>query len=91
MLRMPVQASACAANAHGPSPAAGGEKFLDTREHELHWWQLALLDVYLVLALAGLLACGAALGLLWLSYRACLRLLISSKGNSKGKGKAKAM
>ena len=28
----------------------GGEKYLDTREHEMAWWQLSLLDVKLVLA-----------------------------------------
>ena len=27
-----------------------GEKYLDTQEHEMAWWQLSLLDVKLVLA-----------------------------------------
>ena len=50
--------------------SAGGEHYLETREHELHWWQLALLDVYCVLLLAVLLAAGAVVGLALASWRA---------------------
>ena len=35
-----------------------GEPYLQTRQHELHWWQLSLLDVYFVLALAFLIMLG---------------------------------
>ena len=35
-----------------------GDPYLQTKQHELPWWQLALLDVYAVIALAILVALG---------------------------------
>ena len=52
---------------------AGGERYLDTREHELHWWQLALLDIYAVLALTAALVLGLGGGLAWLAWRGLTR------------------
>ena len=54
---------------------AGGETFLETREHELRWWQLALLDVYCVIALAALVGLGFVGSMGWLCYRAVMAAL----------------
>ena len=52
-------------NAH----SAGGERYLDTRASTLTWWQLALLDVYALLAGAAVLAAAGAGLLLLVAYR----------------------
>ena len=65
----------------------GGEPYLDTRESSLHWTQLALLDVYGVLAVGGLLAVCAAVAILrlaLLAMRAGLRRL-HANGSHKAK------
>lgn len=36
----------------------GGDTYLETRQHALHWWQLCLLDVKLALAAAAMLCLG---------------------------------
>lgn len=50
---------------------AGGEPYLDTRAHTLAWWQLSLLDVYAVLALAAGTVFSLVVGVLWACWR-CL-------------------
>ena len=35
-----------------------GDPYLQTKQHELPWWQLSLLDVYAVIALAILVMLG---------------------------------
>ena len=62
---------------------AGGEPYLDTRAGLLTWWQLALLDVYALLAGAAVLA--AALVSLLLSgvYRGVRAVLPAAKGKHK--------
>lgn len=36
----------------------GGDAYLETRHHALHWWQLCLLDVKLAIAAAAVLCLG---------------------------------
>ena len=43
-----------------------GDPYLETKEHELSWWQLSLLDVKLFLTLCALLTVSALAGLVWL-------------------------
>ena len=68
-------------------PCAGGEPYLETGEQALTWWQLALLDVYAVLAAAAALVAGAAAFLLWGVLVLLRRLLRLSRGRA-GKSKA---
>ena len=48
--------------------ATDGEDYLETAEHLYAWWQLALLDVYAALVLAGLLLLGAICGAFWVLF-----------------------
>ena len=63
----------------------GGELYLHTREGQLAWWQLALLDVYAALAAAGLGLLAALVLLCWLLTRGVKRL---RTGSRPGKTKA---
>ena len=49
---------------------AGGERYLDTRAGSLYWWQLHLLDVYLVLLIGLVLVSSVLLGALYLLFTA---------------------
>ena len=72
----------------GPPTArwcAGAERYLDTREADLYWWQLALLDVYFVLLLAVLAAVALLVAAAYFVCRAARRAL---KGSSAVKTKA---
>ena len=62
---------------------AGGEHYLRTREGELTWWQLQLLDVYAVLLAAGTAVLGLAAGVLLLLLRGCSWLLQRQRGKAK--------
>ena len=53
---------------------AGGERYLDTREGSLYWWQLHLLDVYLVLFIGLVLVGSALLGMVYLLSKAARRM-----------------
>ena len=49
--------------------ATGGEQYLETQMGSLIWWQLAMLDVKLTLALAAVLLVAIAASLCWLVVR----------------------
>ena len=63
----------------------GGELYLHTREHTLAWYQLALLDVYAVLAAGCLALLGVALAVFWLLLKAARLGLRRLRGSSKQK------
>lgn len=56
----------------------GGEPYLETKQHQLSWWQLSLLDVHLVLALIVSLVMGLMALLVWMVVPAGFRLLMTS-------------
>ena len=49
--------------------ATGGDPYLNTKERDLRWWQLSLLDVKAFLLLVVTLGAGLLIGLLWLVAR----------------------
>ena len=49
--------------------ATGGEQYLETQMGSLTWWQLAMLDVKLALALAAVLLVAVAASFCWLVVR----------------------
>ena len=51
--------------------ATGGDPYLNTKERDLSWWQLSLLDVKAFLLLVVTLTAGLLVGILWLVAR-CL-------------------
>ncbi len=63
--------------------ATGGEDYLDTAAHLYTWWQLALLDVYLVLFMGIALVLGTVGALLWLVARWAQRAMGVSKPKHK--------
>ena len=66
--------------------ATGGENYLETRHSKLHWWQLALLDVKLVLGLGVLLL----LGCVGLAMYCVIKLLANTLFGAKQGGRNKA-
>ena len=60
----------------------GGEPYLITKERDLAWWQLALLDVYLLVATALAAALGLVLGLSYLLIRQLKHVLQGGSGQS---------
>lgn len=56
------------------SVAAGGERYLDTAEQDLEWYQLNMLDVYALLLAMAAAVLGIAAWLLQRSLRALKRL-----------------
>ena len=70
------------------SPCAGGVPFLITREKEYAWWQLALLDVYLLLGLAVTAVLGVLLGFRYLVMK---RLLRFARGKTRLDGTAQQL
>ena len=63
--------------------ATGGEGYLETAEHLYTWWQLALLDVFLVLFLGIATVLGTVGALLWYAVRWAQRALVISKPKHK--------
>lgn len=54
----------------------GAEEYLETQEHLYSWWQLAMLDVQLLLMAAIIAVLGVLLGAIWL-LAICVRPAIS--------------
>ncbi len=86
-MQKPRTAAEQAADVIEHALATDGEDYLGTAEHLYTWWQLALLDVYAVIAAAVLALLGVASGLAWLLWRICRALLRRGLGNSKLKTK----
>ena len=60
----------------------GGEPYLITNERDLAWWQLALLDVYLLVAIALATALGLLVGLSYLLVKLLKHVLNGGSGQS---------
>ena len=62
-----------------------GDPYLQTREHELTWWQLSLLDVKLFLTACALSVIGVLAGAVWLLWVSVAPLVLSSRNKTKQK------
>ena len=69
--------------------AIGGDPYLNTKQRDLSWWQLSLLDVKLFLAIVVTLAVGLLIGMLWFAARLvvtagkCIRHAQTDKNGQK--------
>jgi len=87
--RKPVQ---LAADVVEQALATGGDRYLETQQHKLTWWQMSLLDVKLfltILFIAVLLILGVVVKFLGLLLFRSLRSTMKGKHNTSLASKSK--